>query len=139
MDKMTEMLLGSHGIKPTPNRIMVLEVLLHASSPMSMTEIADELETVDKSNVSRILALFRERRLVHSFEAEREGTLYEVCHSCGEHDSDIHVHFRCSECHTVYCFDDVLVPPVQCPAGFEAEGASYVLSGLCPKCRKAGF
>lgn len=132
----TQLLLDSHEIRTTPNRILVLEVLLHADTPMSMTEIANELETVDKSNVSRTLALFKEKHLVHSFEAEGEGTLYEICRSRGKDDDDMHVHFRCVKCHTVYCFENVLVPQISRPEGFEVQGASYVLSGICPKCKK---
>lgn len=131
-----EILLSSHEIKATPNRILVLDLLLRSIAPMSMTEIANELETVDKSNVFRTLALFKEKHLVHSFEAEGEGTLYEVCHACGDTDDDTHVHFRCVKCGNVYCLEDVPVPQVQCPDGFEVQGASYIVSGICPKCRK---
>lgn len=135
MSKEAEILLAGHEIKPTPNRILVLELLLRAAAPMTMTEIDNELETVDKSNVSRTLALFKEKHLVHSFEAEGEGTLYEVCHACGEVDDDAHVHFRCVKCGIVYCLEDVPVPQVSCPEGYEALGSSLIVSGICPKCK----
>lgn len=135
MKEIVEM-LREHGIKETPNRILVLGALLDAHHPMTMMDIAGVLETVDKSNVFRTLATFREHHLVHAFEAGDEGTQYEVCRADVQDpfDDDTHVHFHCNKCHCVYCLEDVPVPEVRCPEGFDIHGVSYVLNGICPKC-----
>ena len=132
-----ERLLEEHGIRPTANRIVIAQVLEHAGRPLSLMELEARLETIDKSNISRALALFREARLVHVLEDAGEGIRYELCHRHGEHaDDDLHVHFYCVRCHRTFCLEDTPVPPVAVPAGYSVQSASYLLRGLCPECDK---
>jgi len=132
-----EKLLEEHGIRPTANRIVIAQALEHAGRPLSLMELEARLETIDKSNISRALALFREARLVHVLEDAGEGIRYELCHRHGEHaDDDLHVHFYCVRCHRTFCLEDTPVPPVAAPAGYSVQSASYLLRGLCPECDK---
>ena len=132
-----ERLLEEHGIRPTANRIVIAEALEHAGRPLSLMELEARLETIDKSNISRALALFREARLVHVLEDVGEGIRYELCHRHGDHaDDDLHVHFYCVRCHRTFCLEDTPVPPVAVPAGYSVQSASYLLRGLCPDCAR---
>ncbi|MBR5034641.1 MAG: hypothetical protein IKX71_04980 [Bacteroidales bacterium] len=54
-------LMMHHGVKPTANRILIARALAGAGRPMSMAELEDVIGSVDKSVISRTLALFRER------------------------------------------------------------------------------
>ena len=93
-------LLVDHGIRPTANRILVVKTLERAGRPLSMSEIEEMLVTIDKSIVSRTLALLREHHAVHVIEGAHEGVRYELCHSHDEHaDTDTHAHFYCECCH----------------------------------------
>lgn len=131
-----ESLLEEHGIRPTANRLLIAQALEEAGRPLSLMELEARLETVDKSNISRALALFREARLVHVLEDAGEGIRYELCHRHGDHvDDDLHVHFYCVRCHRTFCLEGTPVPPVQVPAGYSAQSASYLVRGLCPECR----
>ena len=133
MDK----LLEEHGIRPTANRLLIAQALEAAGRPLSLMELEARLETVDKSNISRALALFREARLVHVLEDAGEGIRYELCHRHGDHsDDDLHVHFYCVRCHRTFCLSDVPVPPVGAPVGYTVQSASYLLRGLCPDCSR---
>ena len=51
-----EMMLRA-GIKPTANRILILRTLLQEHRPLSMIEIEDILESVDKSIISRTTSM----------------------------------------------------------------------------------
>ena len=127
-------LLEEHGIKVTVNRLLVAEALDNSSRPLSLMELEDLIGTVDKSGIFRSLVLFKEHRLVHSIE-DVEGTRYELCLSHGSsHDDDTHVHFYCEKCHRTFCLDDIHIPPVELPKGYDARGANYVLKGICPEC-----
>ncbi len=93
--------LESRKIKPTANRILVLRTLRHASHPMSIADLEDDLVTMDKSSIFRALTLFLEHDLVHSIEDGSGSLKYEVC--LGEHErilqSDIlHRQCACSHC-----------------------------------------
>ena len=129
-----ETLMQEHGVKPTANRILILRTLLRAGRPLSMTEIETDLESVDKSIISRTLSAFREAHLLHVL-ADGESIRYEVCHCAAEEeDTDRHVHFHCRVCGRTFCLEDLPVPEVACPAGFRLETAEYTIQGVCPDC-----
>lgn len=132
-----EALMLEHGVKPTANRILILRTLLHGHRPLSMTEIETELESVDKSIISRTLATFREHHLLHALEDGGDSLRYEVCR-CGEEeaDTDHHVHFHCERCGHTFCFEDLPVPAITYPDGFDVHHINYMAHGLCPECSK---
>jgi Fur family ferric uptake transcriptional regulator len=130
-----EHLLEEHGVKVTPNRLLVARALADAGRPLSLMELEAQLETIDKSAIFRTLGAFKDAHLVHVLEDSGEGVRYELCHSHHEdHDDDVHVHFYCTKCHRTFCLEDTPVPPVQVPEGYEAESVSYLLKGVCPEC-----
>ena len=130
-----EHLLEEHGVKATPNRLLVARALASAGRPLSLMELEAQLETIDKSAIFRTLGAFKDAHLVHVLEDSGEGVRYELCHSHhDDHDDDIHVHFYCTRCHRTYCLEDTPVPPVQVPEGYEVESVSYLLKGVCPEC-----
>ena len=130
-------LMEQHGVKPTANRLLIARALSEAGRPVSMGELEDMLETVDKSVISRSLSLFREARLVHSIEDGGEGVRYELCHSHhADHDDDAHVHFHCEICGRTYCLEEIPVPEVQVPEGFKPLTANFLIKGVCPACRR---
>ena len=131
-----EHLLEEHGVKTTPNRLLVARALANAGRPLSLMELEAQLETIDKSAIFRTLGAFKDAHLVHVLEDSGEGVRYELCHSHhDDHDDDVHVHFYCTKCHRTYCLEDTPVPPVQVPEGYEVESVSYLLKGVCPECR----
>lgn len=127
-------LMQAHGVKPTANRILILRALLGAGRPLSMTEIETELESVDKSIISRTLSAFREARLLHVL-ADGDSIRYEVCHCAAEdEDSDRHVHFHCTRCGRTFCLEELPVPAVMMPVGYRAEHVNFIVEGICPNC-----
>lgn len=130
-------LMMHHGVKPTANRILISEALRKAGRPMSMGELEGELGSVDKSVISRTLALFREQHLVHTLHDGGDGIRYELCHShSDELDDDSHIHFWCRNCGKTFCLEDIPTPAVQLPAGYEGESVNYMVTGHCPDCPK---
>lgn len=131
-----EKVLNGHGIKATPNRLLVARTLLGSDAPLTLSELETILETMDRSSIFRCLSLFKEARLVHVIEDGCEGVRYEICHSDdAHHDSDLHLHFHCTRCHKTYCFTDIPVPKINTPEGFTSESVNFVIKGTCPSCR----
>ena len=130
-----EKLLSQHGVKPTPNRLLVARELSSAGRPLSLIELEGRLETVDKSSIFRTLSLFRDAHLVPVLEDSGDGVRYELCHASGEHDDDLHVHFHCTLCHKTFCLESVPVPEVAVPEGFTPHSATHLVRGLCPDCK----
>lgn len=130
-------LLTMAGVRPTSNRILVARELQKSHRPMSMTEIETNIESIEKSSVFRVLTLLLEKGVIHAIEDGRGIVRYEMCGSGGtHHDDDMHVHFYCTKCHNVYCFEDMPAPEVTVPEGYEVSSVNYMLKGVCPGCRK---
>ena len=127
-------ILEEHGIKATANRILIAAALSDAGRPLSMMELEERIETIDKSGIFRCLNIFKEHHLVHSIE-DVEGTRYELCLSHDpEHDEDTHVHFYCETCHRTFCLDNIHIPPVVLPKGYDSRTSNYLVKGICPEC-----
>lgn len=127
--------LEEHSVRATANRIELARQLAAAGRPMSLTELEDEMPTVDKSNIFRSLTAFREHHLVHVIEDGSNGVRYELCLSHDhDHDEDQHSHFFCEVCLKTYCLEDIKIPQVELPAGYELHSVNYVLKGVCPSC-----
>ena len=129
-------LLEEHGVKPTANRIVVVKALAAAGRPMSLSELEYKILTIDKSGVFRCLTLFKEHRLVHVIEDGGDGVRYELCHSHdSETDEDLHVHFFCERCRRTYCLENIAIPEVALPEGFEQCSVNFMVKGICPECK----
>ena len=128
--------LQHKGIKPTANRILVYRTLCQKASPLSLTNLEAMMPTMDKSSIFRVLTLFLEHEVVHSFEDGRGLLNYELCEHHGpcKHDEN-HIHFYCEICQRSFCLEDAQMPDVQLPEGFEAHAMSFVIKGVCAECK----
>lgn len=134
-------ILAEAGIRPSPARILILRVLAEARRPLSSLEIETLLETVDRSSITRTLALFAEEQVVHLIPDGSGSMKYEMCHDPARHSmchdavhSDEHAHFHCRVCGVTTCLDSVHVAQPELPAGYRADSVSYIITGVCPSC-----
>lgn len=131
-----EDILSRQGIRPTANRTMIFSILAESLRPMSMSEIETELDSIDKSNISRALGIFKEKHLVHVIEDGSDNVKYELCHSeMGEQDEDLHAHFYCESCKKTICMENIPVPDVELPQGYDMYSANFVIKGICLDCK----
>ena len=129
-------LLESHGVKPTANRLMVAKALTETIQPLSLSELERRIQTIDKSNVFRAFTLFKEHHLVHAIEGSGDGTRYELCHSHSHHeDDDQHVHFYCEKCHRTFCLHETPIPSIDLPDDYVALSVNYMVKGICAACK----
>lgn len=133
----TEEILEKAGIKPTSNRILVTKEIIKSRSPLSLMDLDTILETLDKSSISRVLALLLHNGVIHAVEDGRGITRYEICHGHHNHesDTDMHVHFYCECCQKVFCFEDIPAPAIKIPEGYSASSVNYMIKGTCPTCK----
>ncbi len=133
-DKIEERLI-SHGIRPTALRLMILKELDKANRPLSALDMERLLDTVDRSTITRALAKFTEKGIIHLIDDGSGAAKYESCPSENHHTAaDMHVHFHCRKCETTFCLHSTAIPHVELPSGFSIDTASYILSGICPSC-----
>lgn len=138
MNNEIEEFLEHSRIKPTVNRILVTKALMKANSPLSLTELETDLETLEKSSVSRVLSLLLARGAIHMVEDGRGIAKYEICHAEGKcTPSHFHAHFYCEKCQHTYCLDEIKVSEPQLPAGFSALSVNYMIKGICKNCNNS--
>ena len=123
-----ERLLFEHGIKPTANRLLVLKALAESHRPVTMSELEDAIDSIDKSGIFRTLTLFKENHLLHQIDDGCEGVRYELCHAHGDTDDDRHVHFHCEVCHRTFCLEDTPIPTVNYPEGPNSISATTAIA-----------
>jgi Fur family ferric uptake transcriptional regulator len=137
--------LRASGLRRTPVRSGVLDVLAGARGPMAVPQIIEKLpEHTDAVTVYRTLNTFTRKRLVHRVHGEDRTWRYAL--SAGDAaagprqaNAHQHPHFVCDECGTVECLESsaipkTLVPSLHVGARYAVRYPEVVLHGLCPKC-----
>ena len=136
-EKRYEQMLSERAIKITALRTLILKVMSGSNVAMSLTDLENALETVDKSTISRTLNLFHEKHLIHSIDDGTGSVKYSVCSDdCDCILEDQHIHFHCNQCNKTFCFRKTSIPVITLPIGFQVENVNFVLKGLCASCRK---
>lgn len=138
MSDKAEAILDKAGIRPTANRVLVVRALDAADSPRSLIELETELQTLERSSILRVLTLLLSRHVVHEMEDGRGVSKYELCRKGSACSIDnMHAHFYCEQCGNVVCLDNISVPAISLPEGFELTSVNFMIKGVCGKCHKS--
>ncbi len=128
-------LLAQREIQPTAIRLLILQAMMRADRSVSLLDLENMLDTVDKSTIFRTITLFLSHHLIHSIDDGTGSFKYAVCSSnCSCEVNDLHTHFHCERCNKTFCFTNIPTPIVNLPDGFTLNSINYVLKGLCPEC-----
>ena len=116
-------------------RELVLKVLSEQSAAISLADLEQKFEKVDKVTLYRTLKTFEENKLIHSIDDGTGSVKYALCkETCQCHPEDLHVHFLCTKCKQTYCLTDIPVPSVNLPTRFTLETINMVVKGICVNC-----
>lgn len=127
--------LEKRNIKPTALRLLILKTMIQSHQAMSLSDLENMLDTVDKSTIFRTITLFLSHRLVHSVDDGTGSLKYAVCgNECMCAIEDLHTHFYCEKCHKTFCFEHTHIPNVELPKGFTLQSVNFVLKGICANC-----
>jgi len=130
--------LRGTGLRMTKARQQVLEILVHANSPLNLDEIKTRVSEAgvkpDFSTIFRIMQLLEKMQLAQRVHLGRTSAYYELSSPNGHHD-----HITCTNCGIVAPLLDA------CPVanyqqrlaastGFKDVTHSLEFFGLCPSC-----
>ena len=135
-DKLGEMLDAAE-LKKTRARLLILDVLLKAGTPLTQEQIGQELGDLapNKVTIYRALQSLTETEIVHEAFTKDRATYFELGHNCSAH--QCHPHFTCTSCNETQCMVGVKIPMAKLPNnGFTVEHQKVELQGLCPSCSK---
>jgi len=131
-----EQQLIKKSIKPTAMRQLVLKVLTDQKTAISLPELEQKFEKADKVTLYRTLKTFKESKLIHTIDDGTGSLKYALCQdACECHPEDLHVHFHCTKCGQTYCLNDIPVPTINLPVGFDLESVNMVVQGICANCK----
>ena len=128
------------GLRATPSRLAVLELLRTSESPMSHGDVADKLASHgwDRATIYRNLVDLAEAGLARRTDVGDHVWRFEAVN--GEHDAAQHPHFVCTECGTVECMPEIELAirrarsSDRAPRAVRARQVEVHVRGLCDSC-----
>ncbi len=128
--------LESHGIRPSVQRLQIMEYLLCHNTHPSVEEVfvglLKEIPTLSRTTVYNTLRLFSEQGAAQMITIDE----HRVCYDGHIHN---HGHFYCRQCG---CIIDMEIPaigiampkPASVPGVGEIDEVQFYYRGLCSKC-----
>lgn len=132
-----QQLLKRNQLSITDSRSKILELFLQQNGALAHADIEKKSgASFDRVTVYRTLQTFVEKGIIHTIPTADNSILYALCKDeCTEgHHHDHHVHFICSKCSNTICLEDITVPEVKLPAGYQATQVEVVVNGVCRDC-----
>jgi Fur family ferric uptake transcriptional regulator len=134
-----QQLLKKNQLSITDSRSKILELFLLQNGALAHADIEKKSgANFDRVTVYRTLQTFVEKGIIHTIPTADNSILYALCKdACTEgHHHDHHVHFVCSKCSNTICLEDIVVPEVRLPNGYQATQVEMVVNGICKDCRE---
>jgi Fur family ferric uptake transcriptional regulator len=128
------------GLRRTPVRVGVIEILTRSARPMSVPQMLGRMKGVDSVTVYRTLNTFARKHLVHRVRGEDRTWRYAVtAPATGREHRHEHPHFVCETCGKVECLEDSQIPPsfvasLGVRQDYDVSYPEVVLHGVCGKC-----
>jgi Fur family ferric uptake transcriptional regulator len=122
----------------TDSRVQILGLFYSNEGALAHADIEKKTsDAIDRVTIYRTLQTFEEKGLIHSIPTADNSVKYALCkEQCEDgHHHDNHVHFICDACGKTICLDDVLVPEVKLPKGFQVQQSNMVVNGICGDCK----
>lgn len=132
-----ENILTTKSLRRTTTRLDILSIFLRTETALSEPELEKEMKgACDRVTIYRTLSTFLKKGILHKVLDGTGAMRYALCApecTSDDHKHD-HVHFRCGECGKTICVEEVRIPPVQLPEGFQLTNVNMLLEGTCPNC-----
>jgi len=135
-----QQLLKRNQLSITDSRSKILELFLQQNGALAHADIEKKSgASFDRVTVYRTLQTFVEKGIIHTIPTADNSILYALCKdACTEgHHYDHHVHFVCGKCSNTICLEDITVPEIKLPAGYQATEVAVVVNGVCKDCRSS--
>ena len=132
-------ILKSHGLRKTPVRLGVIDILTASSQPLDVPQIIAQLPShTDAVTVYRTLNTFARKKLVHRVRGEDRSWRYAIGNAQVK-DAHRHPHFVCEACGKVECLSLSKIPAdlvklLHVGKSYRVSYAEVVLHGHCRRC-----
>ena len=130
-------ILKNHDLRHTSCREEVLDIFLQRDFALSHADLeANTSDHFDRVTVYRTLKTFLDAGIIHKVLDDEGVTKYALCRerctSAAHHHE--HVHFKCTACGQTNCLDNVQIPAINLPDGYQAAETNLLVQGVCRNC-----
>lgn len=129
-DKSYDQLI-SHGIRPSLQRLAIMEYLINHRTHPNVDEIYEslcpEIPTLSRTTVYNTLKLFYEKHAILALTIDGKCLHYDA-------DTNPHAHFQCTTCGKVFDMPSPLVGANSITPGFKVTDTQVFYWGECPEC-----
>lgn len=131
--------LRERHVRVTPNRLTVFRALQKASKPLTVPDLASQVEHsgLNTATLYRIMETFTEFDVVHPVLQDHQNVAYELLEPFARH----HDHLVCRQCgRTIDLYDCRLedaVKSISDDRGFHIDFHQMEVHGLCLECQNA--
>ena len=131
--------LKEFNLRHTNGREEVLDLFLNAGRALAHNDVENSLGPAhDRVTIYRTLRTFLDKGLLHKVLDDEGGTKYALCReTCadGHHHHD-HIHFKCESCGQTTCLDEVVIPAITLPKGYDRKETNLLIQGVCQGCNQ---
>ncbi|EAZ81596.1 Fur family transcriptional regulator [Algoriphagus machipongonensis] len=129
-------ILQSHKLRITDCRLEIIREFLDKQVALAHSDLEESLDNqFDRVTIYRTLKTFVDKDVIHKVLDDTGGAKYALCsHDEDQEHSHEHVHFKCEVCGETTCLEDIILPQVKLPAGFQKNEMSLLVQGICEKC-----
>lgn len=127
-------ILKEKGIKPSYQRIKILELMLNCNCHPTVDDIylklINEIPTLSRATVYNTVNKYVEADIIHKVKIDDENE--------ARYDAilDLHGHFKCASCKRIYDFKvNESISRYEDLKGFHVDQRSLQVSGICPSCK----
>ena len=132
-------ILKKNGLRLTNSRSAIINVFCTSNTAIGHAELEDALieDEFDRVTIYRTINTFLDKGIIHKVMDGSGVGKFALCSAkCDEHQHhDDHIHFNCLKCGTTTCMEELLVPQIKLPKGYEVKEANVLLKGICAKCQ----
>ena len=129
--------LREHGLRITPQRMAILEILMdskeHLSAEEIYNQIHDQYPMIGLATVYKTIALLKEMGEITELSFNNQVARYEI------HDSPTHPHFICTGCGCIIDLEhkvlDKFPETIAEETGLQIVKTRLVFYGFCQKCQ----
>lgn len=132
-------ILKDFELRNTSCREEILDLFLQREFALSHADIESNVhEGFDRVTVYRTLKTFLDKGIIHKVLDDEGVTKYALCKERCSHDQHHHehVHFKCVECGLTNCLDNVEIPAISLPKGYNHIETSLLVQGVCQVCNE---
>jgi len=136
MESQVQKILTKNQLKKTDTRERVLKAFLSSTQALSNQDLESNFDYVDRVTLYRTIKTFEEKGIIHQAIDGTDINKYALCsENCSPaNHHDYHAHFTCTQCKATICLEEVTLPELKIPQGFNLVNTNIILNGLCKTC-----